>query len=80
MEEKLKLEEKDVKKFDFTTFELNYIIKNANFNKDQLEVFKRLTDIDGRQTIVKMSMEMDKSTATISRIIDDIKNKIYRLL
>lgn len=80
MEEKLKLGEKDVKKFDFTTFELNYIIKNANFNKDQLEVFKRLTDIDGRQTIIKMSMEMDKSTATISRIIDDIKNKIYRLL
>jgi hypothetical protein len=80
MEAKPKLEEKDVNKFDFTTFELNYIIKNANFNDFQLEVFKRLTDIDGRQTIVKMSMEMDKSTATISRIIDDIKNKIYRLL
>ena len=72
---KLKLEGKDVKKFDFTTFELNYIIKNANFNKDQLEVFKRLTDIDGRQTIVKISMEMDKSTASVSRIIEDIKKK-----
>ena len=40
-ERELKLEEKDVKKFDFTTFELNYIIKNANFDDFQLEVFKR---------------------------------------
>lgn len=78
--QKLKLEGKDVKKFDFTTFELNYIIKNANFNKDQLEVFKRLTDINGRQTIVKISMEMDISTASVSRIIEDIKKKIFRLL
>lgn len=54
---KLGLEEKDVKRFDFTTFELNYIINNANFNDLQLSVFKRLTDKTGKQTIVKISME-----------------------
>ena len=80
MEERLKLEEKDVKKFDFTEFELNYFINNANFNDDQLEVFKRLTDKHGRQTITKISLEMDRSPATVSRIIEDIKKKIYRLL
>jgi predicted transcriptional regulator len=78
--EKLKLEEKDVKKFDFTTFELNYIIKNANFNDFQLEVFKRLTDPKGRQTTIKIALETNVSTATVSRTIKQIKRKIYRLL
>lgn len=78
--EKLKLEEKDVKKFDFTTFELNYIIKNANFNDFQLEVFKRLTDPHGRQTTVKIALETNVSTATVSRTTKQIKRKIYRLL
>lgn len=80
MEQKLKLEEKDVKKFDFTTYELNYIIKGANFNDLQLEVFKRLTDPHGRQTAVKMALETNVSTATINRTIKQIKRKIYRLL
>ena len=80
MEEKLKLEEKDVKKFDFTMFELNYIIKNANFNDFQLEVFKRLTDPHGRQTTVKIALETNVSTATVSRTTKQIKRKIYRLL
>lgn len=80
MEQKPKLEEKDVKKFDFTTFELNYIINNANFNDFQLEVFTRLTDKHGRQTIVKIADETNSSTATVSRTIDKIKKKIYRLL
>lgn len=80
MEEKLKLEEKDVNKFDFTTFELNYIIKNANFNDFQLEVFKRLTDSHGRQTTIKIALETNVSTATVSRTIKQIKRKIYRLL
>ena len=80
MEEKPKLEEKDVNKFDFTTFELNYIIKNANFNDFQLEVFKRLTDPHGRQTIVKMAMELNTSESTIKRNIKQIKKKILRTL
>ena len=58
MEAKPKLEEEDVNKFDFTTFELNYIIKNANFNDFQLEVFKRLTDPHGRQTITKIKSKI----------------------
>lgn len=79
-ERKLGLEEKDVKRFDFTTFELNYIINNANFNDLQLEIFKRLTDPHGRQTTVKMALETNVSTATVSRTIKQIKRKIYRLL
>lgn len=80
MEAKPKLEEKDVNKFDFTTFELNYIIKNANFNDFQLEVFKRLTDPHGRQTIVKMAIELHTSESTIKRNIKQIKKKILRTL
>ena len=77
---KPKLEEKDVKRFDFTTFELNYIINNANFNDLQLAVFKRLVDPSGRQTIVKISMEENISERTVDRIIRQIKNKILRIL
>lgn len=78
--EKLELEEKDVKRFDFTVFELNYIINNANFNDIQLNVFKRLIDPRGRQTIVKISMEENISIRTVNRIIKQIKNKIIRIL
>lgn len=77
---KLWLEEKDVKRFDFTTFELNYIINNANFNDLQLSVFKRLTDKRGRQTIVQISMEENISERTVNRIIKQIKSKILRIL
>lgn len=78
--EGLNLEEKDVKRFDFTTFELNYIIKNANFNDLQLEIFKRLTDTHGRQTIVKIAMETHISESTVKRNIKQIKKKIMRTL
>lgn len=78
--ERLKLEEEDVNKFDFTTFELNYIIRNANFNDFQFEIFKRLTDPHGRQTIVKMAMELNTSESTIKRNIKQIKKKILRTL
>jgi len=77
---KLELEEKDVKRFDFTTFELNYIINNANFNDLQLSVFKRLTNPKGRQSIVKISVEENISERTAARIIKQIKNKIIRIL
>lgn len=80
MEEKPKLEEKDVNKFDFTTFELNYIIKNANFNNFQLEVFKRLTDPHGRQTRYRIAMELNTSESTIKRTTQQIKKKILRTL
>jgi len=73
-------EEKDVKRFDFTKQELEYIIENARFNEIQARVFDRLTDRAGRQTIVKISMEENISTATVSRIIKQIKKKILRVL
>ena len=43
-----KLEEESVNKLDFTKFELDYILQNANFNDIQLRIFKRLTDKYGR--------------------------------
>lgn len=78
--ERLKLEEKDVKHFDFTLFELNYIINNANFNDFQLEIFKRLTDRHGKQTLVKMAVETHTSEATVKRTIRQIKDKIIKML
>lgn len=80
MEEKPKLEEKDVKKFDFTEFELNYFINNANFNDIQLDVFKRLVDPKGRQTTVKIALETNQSERNVYRIIKQIKKKIMRIL
>ena len=75
-----KLEEKNVNKFDFIQPELDYILENANFNEQQERIFKRLTGRQGRQSIVQISMEENISTATVSRIIKQIKKKIIRLL
>lgn len=80
MEAPKKLEEEDVKKFDFTRKELEYILENARFNEIQRKVFNRLTDIDGRQSIVKISIEENISTATVSRIIKQVKKKILKLI
>lgn len=66
--------------YDFTKYELEYIIENANFDDRQLEVFNRLTDKHGRQSIVQISMEMNMSTATVSRTIKRIKKKILKIL
>ena len=77
---KEKLEEENINKFDFTKFELDYILQNANFNDIQLKIFKRLTDKQGRQKIVKIAIEENISERTVSRIIKQIKNKIKRLL
>lgn len=77
---KEKLEEENVNKFDFTKIELDYILQNANFNDIQLRIFKRLTDKQGRQKIVKIAIEENISERTVSRIIKQIKNKIKRLL
>lgn len=74
-------EEKDVKiNFDFTKKELEFILENARFNEIQRKVFNRLTNIDGRQSIVKISIEEHISTATVSRIIKQIKKKILKLI
>lgn len=78
--EQEKLEEENVNKLDFTKIELDYILQNANFNDIQLRIFKRLTDKQGRQKIVKIAIEENISERTVSRIIKQIKNKIKRLL
>lgn len=78
--EKERLEEENVNKLDFTKFELDYILQNANFNDIQLRIFERLTDKQGRQKIVKIAIEENISERTVSRIIKQIKNKIKRLL
>ena len=77
---KEKLEEENVNRLDFTKFELDYILQNANFNDIQLRIFNRLTDKVGRQKIVKIAIEENISERTVSRIIKQIKNKIKRLL
>ena len=67
-------------KFDFTKFELNYIIENANFTDEQLKIFNLLTGKNGRETIVAISFKMSMSESTVKRRIKEIKNKILRLL
>lgn len=66
-------------KYDFTKIELDYINEMANFNEIQQAVFDRLTDKRGRQSIVQISMELNISTATVSRIIKQVKKKIIRI-
>ena len=78
--EQEKLEEENVNELDFTKFELDYILQNANFNDIQLRIFNRLTDKFGRQKIIKIAIEENISERTVSRIIKQIKNKIKRLL
>lgn len=80
MEAPKKLEEESVKRLDFTTPELEYILANARFNDIQRRVFSRLIDLNGRQSIVQISLGENISTATTNRIIRQIKNKILRLL
>lgn len=75
-----KLEEENVKKFDFTRFELDYIINNANFTEEQEKIFKMLTSRYGRQSIVNISISMNMSESTVKRRIKEIKSKIKRLL
>ena len=79
METPKKLEE-DVKRFDFTRNELEYILNNANCNERQQEVFERLTDRKGRQTIYQIAMEMNISDRTVNREIKKIKHKIYKII
>lgn len=67
-------------KYDFVQSEIDFIRKEANFNEIQERVFNRLIDKKGRQTIVQISMEENISTATVSRIIKQIKNKILKVL
>ncbi len=80
MEKRLEEEKENKINFDFTTPELEYILANARFNDIQRKVFSRLIDINGRQSIVQISLGENISTATVSRIIKQIKRKILKLI
>lgn len=67
-------------KFDFTKFELDYILENANFTEEQEKIFKMLTGRRGRESIVCISMKTNMSESTVKRRIKQIKSKIKRLL
>ena len=80
--EKEKLEEEKANRMtlDFTKPELEYIKENANFTIEELTIFEMLTGKYGRETIVFIADKMNLSTATVSRRIKKIKNKIKKLL
>lgn len=80
MERLEKLGEKDVKRFDFTKQELEYIKENANFTIEQQKIFEMLTSKYGRASIVNISLTMNMSESTAKRRIKEIKSKIIRLL
>ena len=80
MEAPKKLEEEDVKKFDFTRKELEYILENANFTVEQEQIFKMLTSKYGRASIVNISLTMNISESTVKRRIKQIKHKIIKIL
>ena len=65
---------------DFTKPELEYIKENANFNIEELTIFEMLTGKYGRETIVYIANKTNLSTATVSRRIKKIKNKIKKLI
>lgn len=67
-------------KFDFTKFELDYILENANFTDEQEQIFKMLTGKRGRESVVCISIKMNMSESTVKRRIKQIKSKIKRLL
>jgi DNA-binding NarL/FixJ family response regulator len=74
-----KLEEKDVNKLDFTKFELEYILENANFSIDEEKIFKMITN-KYRKTIINIAIELNLSESSVKRRIKNIKSKILRLL
>ena len=80
--EKEKLEEEKENKvmLDFTKPELEYIKENANFTIEELTIFEMLTGKYGRETIVYIANKTNLSTATVSRRIKKIKNKIKKLI
>ena len=80
METPKKLEEESVRRLDFTTPELKYILANANFTVEQEKIFKMLTSKYGRASIVNISLTMNMSESTVKRRIKQIKHKIIKIL
>lgn len=78
--EKLEEEKENRMVLDFTKPELDYIKANANFTIEELTIFEMLTGKYGRETIVYIANKTNLSTATVSRRIKKIKNKIKKLI
>lgn len=78
--EKLEEEKENKVMLDFTKPELEYIKENANFTIEELTIFEMLTGKYGRETIVYIANKTNLSTATVSRRIKKIKNKIKKLI
>ena len=78
--EKLEEEKENKVMLDFTKPELEYIKENANFTIEELTIFEMLTGKYGRETIVFIADKMNLSTATVSRTMKKIKNKIKKLI
>lgn len=79
-QEKLEEEKENKVMLDFTKPELEYIKENANFTIEELTIFEMLTGKYGRETIVYIANKTNLSTATVSRRIKKIKNKIKKLI
>lgn len=79
-EQKLEEEKENKVMLDFTKPELEYIKENANFTIEELTIFEMLTGKYGRETIVYIANKTNLSTATVSRRIKKIKNKIKKLI
>lgn len=75
-QEKLPSEERNVK-FDFTLKEYEYFCKECMFSEIQEDILRRR--IKGESNI-KISMELNISTATLSREIRKIKKKILKVI
>ena len=79
-QEQLEEEKENKVMLDCTKPELEYIKENANFTIEELTIFEMLTGKYGRETIVYIANKMNLSTATVSRRIKKIKNKIKKLI
>ena len=73
---KLPQDVKDIK-FDFTLKEYEYFCRECMFSEEQEEILKRR--IKG-ESLIKISMELSISTATLGREIRKIKKKILRVI
>ena len=62
--------------YNLTVPELNRYRELANFTDDELECFNMKAR---NYSIIKISMEMGVSEATVSRLVSKIKEKISRL-
>lgn len=66
-------------KIEFTTKELEYLIKECQFNEEngELEVLKLRNK---GKSIVSISFELNMSVETVNRRIKSIKNKIAKIM